>query len=289
MLLSLYLLYPAFPATGSDNSDAAYNRTLSRGIEAFYRADWRSADSLFVSLMEKREEDPRAYFFSSMIPFWEYFFGGNTEKAAREFLDRSGKAIEISRTRLKEHPRDTSMVLFLSGLYGYRGLVSASQKQYNTAIKNGLAAYQFTSKLMKLDMKDPNALIGKGIFNYMVGSIPEKMAWLINFAGLEADREVGLKMLEEVASSDSYVSNDAKMILTLLYQKEERYPEALNHIRSLRERYPDNIIFQYYFARLLEQCDKPAEAKEQYLLVLEMPDQPLAELKQESLNRIKKL
>lgn len=266
-----------------------YQEKLEQGIEYFYQTDWNKAASIFNELKSKDQHDPRAYFFHAMIPFWDYFFGGNSSEAAASFLDRSQKAIEVSTNRLDENPHDTTMVLMLSGLYGYRSLVAANEKNYQTAIQSGITGFRYTRQLLALDNDDPKALIGKGIFYYMVGTVPKELRWATNMMGIKGDKEEGLKILEMAATSESYVSNDAKMILSYLYKNEDSYDKALIHIEDLCEKYPENIIFQFNFAEILEKTDRQTEAKEAYKAVVQLPSTHLDILKEQSRIRIRNL
>lgn len=267
----------------------SYEDKLEQGIEYFYQTDWDKAASIFNELKLKNKEDPRAYFFHAMIPFWEYFFGGNSSEAAARFLERSQKAIEKSSNQLKENPHDTTMVLMLSGLYGYRSLVAASEKNYQTALQSGITGFRYTRQLLALDNDDPKALIGKGIFYYMAGTVPKELRWATNMMGIKGDKEEGLKILEKAATSDSYVSNDAKMILSYLYKNENRYAKALNHIEDLCEKYPNNIIFQFNYAEILEKTNRQQEAKEAYKTVVQLSNSHLYTLKEQSRIKIRNL
>lgn len=266
-----------------------YEQKLERGIEYFYQTDWDKAASIFNDLKKEDGSDPRAYFFHAMIPFWEYFFGGNSSDAATDFLKRSEKAIEISTNRLDDNPHDTTMVLMLSGLYGYRSLVAASEKNYQTAIQSGMTGFRYTRQLLALDDEDPKALIGKGIFYYMVGTVPKEMRWATNMMGIKGDKEEGLEILERAATSESYVSNDAKMILTYLYKKEERYGNALKHIVDLCDKYEENIIFQFNYAEILEKMNRQKEAKKAYRTVAQMQNHHLDTLKNQSRDKLRNL
>ncbi|MDZ7682522.1 MAG: hypothetical protein U5J63_12625 [Fodinibius sp.] len=295
ILLSIatILLAESAHAVGSDDikqlTHQSYEMKLEDGIEAFYRSDWQKAARLFRELRQEAPQDARSYFFESMIPFWKYYFGGNSEQAADRFLQRSQKAIEISQNQLEKNPRDTTMVLMLSGLYGYQSLVAASEKRYKTAIQSGMTGFKYTRQLLSLDADDPKALIGKGMFYYMVGSVPSGLQWVTNLAGISGDMQEGFDALEQAAQSDSYVSNDAKMILAYLYEREKKYQQSLDQLKDLTQRYPENIIFQYNQARLLEQCQQPARARQKYQHVLTMEVDDLQILKEKSRNRLKKL
>ncbi len=291
ILLLACLMYSSFAGSlyALSGKPDTYDQKLEQGIEYFYQTDWDKAALIFEELKARDKDDPRAYFFHAMIPFWEYFFGGNSSGAATAFLERSGKAIEVSSNRLDENPHDTTMVLMLSGLYGYRSLVAASEKNYQTAIQSGMTGFRFTRQLLALDDDDPKALIGKGIFYYMVGTVPKELRWATNMMGIKGDKQEGLRILEMAATSDSYVSNDAKMILSYLYKSEGMYGSALRHIEDLCQRYEENIIFQFNYAEILEKSDRQDEAKEAYKTVVELQNAHLDTLKEQSMLKIRNL
>lgn len=266
-----------------------YERKLVEGIDAFYRYDWKQARTVFNDLKNQAPKDARAYFFDSMIPFWKYYFADNTPQAAKNFLKKSQKAIEIGQNKFEENPNDTTMVLMLSGLYGYQSLVAASENEYKTAIQSGMTGFRYTRQLLSLNSNNPNALIGKGMFYYMVGSVPNSLRWVTNVVGISGDKQEGLSVLEQAAKSESYVSNDAKMILAYLYQREGRYEKALPILKDLAQRYPKNIIFQYNIARVYEKKGNLTAAKRKYQKVLSMDAGDLQSLKKESEKRLYEL
>jgi tetratricopeptide (TPR) repeat protein len=242
----------------------SFDEKLNRGVEAFYRTDWELAADIFEDLKVEAPDDPMPWFFSSMMPFWEYFFIEQTGDKAREFLAESEKAVELSQERLDRSPSDTTMVLMLSGLHGYRSLVAAGESNYRVAISSGLTGFNFTRKLLALGSDRPDARIGRGMFFYMVGSIPREMRWASNLVGLRADAEQGFEELKMAAESDSYVSIDAKMMLMYLYNKEGRHEESLHYAGELTKSHPENIIFRFKKAEILENAGNKAEAMALY-------------------------
>ncbi|SMO90560.1 tetratricopeptide repeat protein [Fodinibius sediminis] len=267
----------------------SYEQRLDKGIEAFYQSDWNEAFSVFQYLQQKYPGDARAYFFSSMIPFWKYYFGGKKPSAAHAFYERSEKALTVSHNQLQSNPYDTTMVLMLSGLHGYRSLVAAGEEDYRRAIESGMDGFTYTRQLLKLDAQDPKALIGKGMFYYMMGSVPDQLKWVARFAGFSGDRAEGFRALEEAARSNSYVRNDAKMILSYLYEREHQEKKALEHLRELAEKYPRNIIFQYHTGRLYEKCGKIDLARKKYKLVASMDEHSWSSMPSKSLERFRNL
>ncbi|NGP86832.1 tetratricopeptide repeat protein [Fodinibius halophilus] len=268
------------------NDTTSYESKLKEGIASFYKTNWERSEAIFDKLKRVQHDDARAYFFSSMIPFWTYYFGDQSKQAAKQFLERSQKAIQVSRKQLQKNPQDTTMVLMLSGLYGYRSLVAASQNEYRTAVESGMTGFKYTRQLLTLDADDPRALIGKGMFYYMVGSVPKGLQWVTNMIGFSGDIQTGFAALEKAAVSQSYVSNDAKMILAYLYEREEQPRKALPFLQDLVSEYPSNMIFQYNIANILQKCGNHAKASNIYQRILTMDTVYLESLKEKSRRRL---
>jgi tetratricopeptide (TPR) repeat protein len=292
-MISMVLFVTIFASlsliTSEPDTSATYDEKLQDGIEAFYNTEWEEAESLFHELMDENENDPQPHFFYSMMPFWEYFFVDQNEELADEFLRRSEKAVNLSEQKLDRSPNDTTMVLLLSGLHGYRSLVAAGESNYRVAIRSGMTGFSYTRKLLSLDTDRPDARIGRGMFYYMLGSVPSELKWATNMAGLKGDMEQGFEELKKAAESDSYVSNDAIMLLMYLYNKEERYEEALSYAEKLTERLPKNIIFKFKKAEILENSGNKDQARELFAEIAESNHQRLSTLIAKSKVKVEQL
>lgn len=262
---------------------------LERGIEAFYDTDWVTSSAIFERMKIVSPDDPRPYFFESMMPFLEYFLVNPTVELADQFLILSEIAVNLSEKRLSNSPNDTTMVLLLSGLHGYRGLVAADQDRHRIALSSGLTGFNYTRQLLSLGSDRPDARIGRGMFYYMIGSIPSGMRWASNMVGLRASIEDGFDELKVAAKSDSYVSNDAKMMLMYLYQKEERYEESLFYALQLTEKLPDNVIFLYKKAEIYEQLNNMEDALNVYKEILRKENPRLVSVTVMSEKKIRKI
>jgi tetratricopeptide (TPR) repeat protein len=275
--------------TEEANSAALFERDLELAIEAFYMTDWQTFRRLIIRLKQQEATDLRLHFFESMVPFWAYFFAGNQSEDANQFLLQSAKAIQLGDQHLKETPSDTSAILLMGGLHGYRSLVAASQRQYRTAISSGVSGYSFTKVLLAMDNSDPNTLMGQGVFEYMVGSIPREVRWMASLAGLTGSKDNGYALLEQASVSGSYVSNDASMFLAYFYEQDARFDDALRHLNRLALKYPQNVIFRYNIARMHELKGEVDKARLSYLMVREMRNQSVPVLSRLSYERLEAL
>jgi tetratricopeptide (TPR) repeat protein len=269
--------------------ELGYEDRLMAGIDSFYETDWVKARELFDGMKVDQPDDPRPYFFESMMPFLEYFFVDPKQELAEDFLAKSEKAADLSKSKLEKSPNDTTMVLMLSGLHGYRGLVAAGENQYRIALSSGLTGFNYTRKLLSIDSERADARIGRGMFYYMIGSIPSGMRWASNIIGMSASIEDGFEELKKAAESDSYIRNDAKMILMYLYTKEERYDEALAYAERLTEALPGNVIFLFKKAEILEHLGNKHQALNVYKSIIEMNNPSLLSITKKSAEKISEI
>lgn len=273
LILLVSLLIPMnFNRDGLSDS---YTEQLEKGVTLFYSGNWSDAQESFESLISADKMAPEAWFFRSMIPFWKYFFGGETKQDAQEFLSWSEKAIYYSDKHLKSNPTDTSIVLLLSGLHGYRALVAADQQEYLIAIKSGITGFDFTKQILAMDESKTEAKIGRGIYYYMSGSVPSSFRWMLGFKG---DKDMAFSELETAGNSESRVSVDANLILTYLYLKENQPYKAFQSSLRLLKKYPDNAIFRYLHAQSLEKIGKRQQAYEFYTAIVNTNDSSIEQI-----------
>jgi len=282
-------LMGAVPDSLASDRDVSLNQNLLDGIEAYYQTDWEKANLYFQKVKDEDPSDPRPYFFEAMMPFLEYFFIEQSESLANRFLEKSEIAVELSSERLEDSPSDTTMVLLLSGLHGYRGLVAADQNNHRIALSSGLTGFNYTRKLLSINTDRADARIGRGMFYYMVGSIPSGMKWAANIVGLSADIDDGFDELKKAAESNTYIRNDALMMLMYLYSREEQYKDALQYAEELTSTLPDNVIFLYKKAEIYEQLDDRQQAVSTYKRIVALDNKHLQRVTSISRDRIKKL
>ena len=263
-----------------------YEQILLESLQAFYETEWQQTETLLQTAIDIDSKDPRPYFFRSMIPFWEYFFVAQTPELAQQFLEQSQIAVSKSEQQLESNPSDTTSVLLLSALHGYRSLVAAGEREYRIAVRSGMTGFQFTRTLMSMDSNRPEVLIGKGMFYYMIGSVTKEARWLVNTLGVSADVEMGFEQLRKAANSDEQVSTEAMMMLMYLYDKEERFEEASEVAATLVERHPGNKIFHFKRGEILESLGQVDASAASFRQVLEASSDSLQELNRKAQQKL---
>lgn len=273
----------------AERDTLSFEEKLEDAVEQFYQTRWTTSQDLFNELKKDYPNDPRPYFFESMMPFWEYFFIHQKNELAVKFLNQSERAVDLSEQRLDENPSDTTMVFLLSGLHGYRSLVAASEKNYRIAMQSGVTGFTYTRQLLSIDSNRPDAQIGRGMFYYMVGSIPSEVRWLTNLAGIRGDVNMGFQELEKAAESDNAIRYDAMMMLMYLHEKENEISKATEYAERLTHRFSENVIFLYKAAELHELLGNTERAAENYRRIISLNNESLQEITEMSKTRVDEL
>ena len=62
------------------------------------------------------------------------------------------------------------------------------------------------------------------------------------FAGIEGDKEQGIRQVETVAHSGNRNKHDARVMLAVIYRREKRFADARSTLAELAQAYPRNFI-----------------------------------------------
>ena len=84
------------------------------------------------------------------------------------------------------------------------------------------------------------------------------MAYVVGFGG---DKARGLRMIEEAAAYGGDNQEDARFALLLLYNREQRYDDALKVAETLRAKYPRNRLMWLEAGATSLRAGRPADAE----------------------------
>ena len=278
---------PAPPTSVTIRNDA-----LTRsGFEHYYDADYDRAAKDFERTLAAHPDDPAAVnHLLSAVMFGELNRIGALDTSLysnNSFLDQKrayvldpkvkeriqeleSRALALAEERLKKDPNDVQ-ALYARGVTRsmqstYTGLV---QKAWLSALGNAKGSREDHERVLKLDPSFSDAKTIVGTHEYIAGSLPWAVRMLAHLAGFGGNKQNGLKLLKEAGEADGETNVDAKIILTLFLRREERYPEALEVVRTLTATHPRNFLFALEEANILKDSGQGLESIATYRKVLE--------------------
>lgn len=265
-LLVLYLAAVAVRAAspGVPSVDAAFNR--------LYNFDFRGAERLAGQYIASNSSDPMGYTARAAgLLFRELnrrdTFGDakwqdegrvrdgkaqGAEAAVRaEFWGSIETAELLARARLAADPKDRDGLLSMTIASGlkrdYTALIDKKLRQSMEYIKEAQA---WSTRLLAVDPGAADAYLNKGFSEYLLGSFPAVLRWVVKIEGVEGSKERGFAQLELVASNGRYLKPFAQMMLASFYQKEGRGGDSARLLRDMLREYPENPVIRREVARL---------------------------------------
>jgi len=127
----------------------------------------------------------------------------------------------------------------------------ALRKQYISALREATTAYNYHEHLLKIDPGFVDCYLIIGINDYVVGSLPWYVKVMASLGGRHGNREEGIRQVRIVTERGHYASEDAKLMLGVLYQREKMHEEALDLYQGMARSYPRNYLLEYEVASLL--------------------------------------
>ena len=159
------------------------------------------------------------------------------------FRDHVARAIELAQARLASTPRDPQAHYDLGAAIGLRAShVATVEGKMLAGFNAARRAFDEHEKVLDLDPSRKDAGLVIGIYRYIVSTMSfplRMMAYVVGFGG---GRERGVRMIEEAAAYQGESRTDAMFALVLVYNREQRYDDALKVLGELRRMYPRNRL-----------------------------------------------
>lgn len=170
----------------------------------------------------------------------------NPDPAARDaFWASVNQAQRLAEAQLEADPKRSGALLAMaitSGLQrDYTALIDKKLRQSMEFIKAGQA---WSTRLLEVDPQAHDAYLNKGFSEYLIGSFPFFLKWVVKIDGVEGDKEKGLRLLEIAARDGRYLKSFAQMLLASFYQKEGRREDSARILHALLESHPNNEVFR---------------------------------------------
>jgi tetratricopeptide (TPR) repeat protein len=247
-------------------TDKAKLDSLRRsGIEALYNLDYDKAERDFKEIVKVYPTHPAGpqllaarlwiktlyesrRLQSSLYSSESFYSSGDDKvdpKIIEEFRNLTREAKRLAEVRLKQNPKDIEALDWLAAIQGLKAsFEEAVERRHFAALKDGDDAVDHHREVLKLDPNFIDAGLTVGLYEYVVGSLPLPIKVVAGITGFRGSKKKGLAMLERVAKEGTWSRDDAKTLLIVLYTREKRFTDALNHARELSARYPRNYLFR---------------------------------------------
>ncbi|NNE44214.1 MAG: hypothetical protein HKN12_08385, partial [Gemmatimonadetes bacterium] len=141
---------------------------------------------------------------------------------------------------------------------GYKARYLALQEKWWPAYRTGKRGVSQLEEVVKRDPGFADAYLGLGIYHYYSDVLPGVLQFLGTFVGINGDRERGLREIRRSLLEGVLVPVEARFFLAEIHTSFEMDQwRALEYSRSLRDEFPENELFTWMNARVLDELHLP--------------------------------
>ena len=161
------------------------------------------------------------------------------ERAAKELLQRAEALSAASKHETPSVEINYQIGAAYRFLSTLEGTISGSQWRSLGAARR---AYQEHQRVLAIDRTRVDAALTIGLYRFLVSTKPIWSRLVARVAGLDSDRDGGIRFVEETASTPGPMQPSAMFSLIVIYNYEERYDDTLRIITDLQHRFPRNRL-----------------------------------------------
>ena len=243
-------------SAGSTYPRPKFHDKIVSGLDSLFSMRVDASIRIFSQIVDADPKDPTGYFFRANVYLWKYLFNKN-ERDFSTYMSESEKTIDIGEDYLDLHEDDSFTRALIGGTYGYRALANITAENFLTASWDVRSCYRYLGELIQEHPDEYEAYLGMGIFQFALGSLPASARTVLNLVGLDGNREIGLRQLQTAATKATYVRNDARFTLALLYvYYKNDYDKGVGLLKDLLKEYPNNVPVLYSMGNVEGQLRK---------------------------------
>lgn len=248
-------------------ADKQVQLECTQGLNDLYNFKFDEAEAEFLDLKTRYGWHPLPYFLMGLSDWWKIM--PNTKNTAYDesFLAYMDTTIQVAERLYKNHPvYKAEAAFFLAAAYGFKGRLYSDEerKNWRKAATVGKNALNYLDESRGNHHLSPELVFGDALYNYFSVWVPENypalrpLLWFFR----KGDKQLGLQQLKEVSYNAFYTRTEAMVwLMRILNSYENDQFQALQISQYLIESYPNNPYFHRYYARMLYQVSRYAEAE----------------------------
>ncbi len=178
------------------------------------------------------------------------------------FHDALDHATTIARSRIAANPNDADAHFQLGAAVGLRASYTATvEGSVMGAFRAAHEAYDEHEKVLSLAPERKDAGLIVGTYRYIVAALSMPLRMMAYMAGFGGGKQKGMSLIEGAAAYGGDNQSDARFALILMYNRENRYDDALTQLRLLREEFPRNRLVWLETGSTDLRAGRPADAE----------------------------
>lgn len=186
------------------------------------------------------------------------------EARARIFSE-TAEARKWASAKLAVDPQDRDALLAMCMAAGVEtDYTSLVEKKYLRSYSLSKEDLKYAQKLLALKPPVMDAYLTLGSVEYAVGSLNFFFRIFIRFDQIQGNKQKGIDNLMKVIEGGRYYPPFAKILLSVIYLRENRLSQALALMKEVERDFPENPLFRKEVIRISERISRTPKRKQQH-------------------------
>lgn len=251
---------------------AADGPSLDAAFDRMYRHNFSAAQLITTQYITQHPTDPlgytmkaAAFLFAELdrLQILESEFFGNDKRIADKkqvkadpavraaVYDNLAKARELATAALAANGQDKNALFALCISYGVQtDYMALIEKKQLRSLSVARESHDWALKLLKVDPSYHDAYLTTGLSEYLLGSVPFFVRWVLRFDEAKGSKNQAVVNLEKVAQQGRYFRPFAKILLAIIHLREKRPGQAEMQLAELHREFPENPLFKKEMEKL---------------------------------------
>jgi hypothetical protein len=245
---------------------------LDRGFRQMYNLDFSGAHSTFHGYQKTRPDDPlgyvadgAAYLFAEFnrLQILESDLFTDDQKFDNRSQQQPDAAVKVAFENelvrsdelvskiLATSPNNANALFSRVLANGLRGDYTAMIEKRNLASLSYMKISRITAQqLLAIDPTCYDAFLAVGVENYLLGTTPAPVRWVLRLTGSQTDKDEGIRRLRLTADKGYYLAPFARLLLAVAALRDKDKNTARLLLAGLATEFPRNQLYSKELARI---------------------------------------
>ena len=223
-------------------------------VDLMYNFEFEKSRKQFNWFKAKYPEHPLPYFLVSLSYWWQIQPNVENEQYDELFEHYLDTTILFAKKMFdKQGDIKVEGAFFLAGAYGFKARLAGERKAWIKAAFAAKSCFNYLEYSKNKENLSTEFLFGQALYNYYSVWIKEnykRLRFIMRFFTIGTKQE-GIEQLETVVQNAFYTRTEAIFYLIKIYYSEGNVKEVLRYAKLLHTNYPNNPVFQRYYANAL--------------------------------------
>jgi hypothetical protein len=265
LLIAVCCLGPVFCRAANEDQ-------LQQGFNDMYNLSFDSAHTRFQEWAKTHPDDPRAPAFDAAAYLFAEFHRLRILQSElfvddRTFSDRKvaapdptvkqkfeaalSKSDQLAQAALRRNPKDRNALLANLLRVGLNSdYLSLIEKRNLAALGEVKQGRKIAEELLSLYPDCYDAYLAIGVENYLLSLKSAPVRWVLQMAGAQTDKKLGIEKLRMTAAKGHYLQPYAQLLLAVAALRDKDSGQARHLLSDLASRFPRNELYREELSKI---------------------------------------